>query len=123
MCLEKFAYDRICAHLKTFTNREWGYQKAVVAFEEDEETGEVWEPVDERSMEAYEQLEARVLVEWLRGQLEEWEYQLWVWVAKKRSYRWIGKQLGVSHEVVHRRWKRLQAKLRALLENRGQKER
>jgi hypothetical protein len=96
MSLEQFAYNRICAHLKTFRGRERRYQCAVVAFPEDEETGEVWESVDEGSEEGYRQVEARMVVEYLRGQLEEWEYQLWVWVEQGRSYRWIGQQLGIS---------------------------
>jgi RNA polymerase sigma factor (sigma-70 family) len=118
--LEKFAYDRICAHLKTFRDRERRYQRAVVAFPEDEETGEVWEPADEQSEEGYRQVEACETVQWLRSQLEAWECQLWEWVAEKRSYRWIGKQLGISHTMARKRWKQMQAKLQALLENSGQ---
>ena len=118
--LEKFAYDRICAHLKTFRERERRYGWAVVAFPEDEETGEVWEPVDEGSEEGYRQVEVRMVVQWLRGQLKKEEYQLWVWVAQKRSYRWIGQQLGISHTMARKRWQQLQAKLQALLGDSGQ---
>jgi RNA polymerase sigma factor (sigma-70 family) len=119
--LESFAYHRICAHLKTFCNREWRYQRAVVAFPNDEETGEVWEPEDEQSEEAYRQVEARMVVEYLRGQLEEWEYQLWSWVGQGRSYRWIGEQLGISHTMARKRWRQLQAKLQALMGNSSEK--
>jgi RNA polymerase sigma factor (sigma-70 family) len=118
--LEQFAYHRICAHLKTFRDRERRYQRAVVAFAEDEETGEVWEPVDEQSEEGYRQVEARMVVEYLLGQLEEWEYQLWVWVEQRRSYRWIGQRLGISHTMARKRWQQLQTKLQALLAGSGQ---
>ncbi len=115
--LEQFAYHRICAHLKTFCNREWRYQRVVVAFPNDEETGEVWEPEDGQSEEAYRQVEARMVVEYLQSQLEAWEYQLWTWVGQGRSYRWIGEQLGISHTMARKRWQQLQAKLQALMEN------
>jgi len=119
--MEQFAYNRICAHLKTFCNREWCYQRAVVAFPEDEETGEMWEPADEQSEEGYRQVEAQMVVEYLQGQLEEWEYQLWSWVGQGRSYRWIGEQLGISHTMARKRWRQLQAKLQALMGNSSEK--
>ncbi len=61
-----------------------------------------------------------MVVEYLRGQLEEWEYQLWVWVEQGRSYRWIGQQWGISHTMARKRWQQLQAKLQALLAGSGQ---
>lgn len=117
---EDFVYNCVCARLKTFTNREWAYQKAVVPFPEDAETGEVWEPADEQSELDYQQVELRETTQWLMDQLTADEVQLWRWMAEGRSLRCIGKQLGISHTMVRKRWERLQKKLQGLLEKTGQ---
>jgi len=99
---EKFVYDRVCSHLKTFTNKEWKFQTRVTDFPFDEETGEFWEPVDDRSETEFEGKIDNIFCEELKNCLEDSEYELLLMLASGKSYRQVGKAFGKSHEWVRR---------------------
>ncbi|GBC93915.1 hypothetical protein HRbin15_02417 [bacterium HR15] len=84
-------------------------------FAVDEETGEMWEPVDEESLAMLEAVLWRLDIEWAVGQLSEAQQAVVAMVYEGCTQTEMARRLGCSQAAVSQRLRRIGEALRRLL--------
>ncbi|GIV09611.1 MAG: hypothetical protein KatS3mg019_1702 [Fimbriimonadales bacterium] len=113
--LEQWVLGCVRVALLAWYRTVWRWSRRECAFERDEETGEVWEPVDEASLALLEEALWRWDIERGIGQLSAAQQAVVAMVYEGCTQSEMAQRLGCSQQAVSRRLRRIGEVLRRLL--------
>ncbi|RMH34150.1 MAG: sigma-70 family RNA polymerase sigma factor [Acidobacteria bacterium] len=113
--LEQWVRGCVRAALLAWYRTVWRWYRCEEPFAVDEETGEMWEPVDEESLAMLEAVLWWLDIEWAVGQLSEAQQAVVAMVYEGCTQTEMARRLGCSQASVSQRLRRIGEALRRLL--------